>query len=45
VRMEVTADRLTVSVTDDGRGGVSLAGSRGLRGPSREDDAGSGGSA
>lgn len=32
VRMEVTADRLTVSVADDGRGGVSLAGSRGLRG-------------
>jgi signal transduction histidine kinase len=32
VRMNVTADRLAMSVTDDGRGGASLATSRGLRG-------------
>jgi signal transduction histidine kinase len=32
VRLNVTAGRLMVSVGDDGRGGVSLAGSRGLRG-------------
>jgi signal transduction histidine kinase len=31
-RVNVTDGRLTVSVDDDGRGGVSLAGSRGLRG-------------
>ena len=32
VRMDVTADRLIISVGDDGRGGASLASSRGLRG-------------
>jgi hypothetical protein len=32
VRVNATGGRLTVSVHDDGRGGVSLAGSRGLRG-------------
>jgi signal transduction histidine kinase len=32
VRMNVTADGLTLSVVDDGRGGASLATSRGLRG-------------
>jgi hypothetical protein len=32
VRVNATDGRLTVSVDDDGRGGVSLAGSRGLRG-------------
>jgi signal transduction histidine kinase len=32
VRMDVTADRLIVSVGDDGCGGASLANSRGLRG-------------
>jgi signal transduction histidine kinase len=32
VRMNVTADRFTMSVDDDGRGGASLTNSRGLRG-------------
>jgi signal transduction histidine kinase len=32
VRMNVTAGRLALSVSDDGRGGASLASSRGLRG-------------
>ena len=32
VRMDVTADRLIISVGDDGCGGASLANSRGLRG-------------
>jgi signal transduction histidine kinase len=32
VRVDVTAGRLAVSVGDDGRGGASLASSRGLRG-------------
>jgi signal transduction histidine kinase len=32
VRISVVAGRLAVSVTDDGRGGASLASSRGLRG-------------
>ena len=32
VRMSVTAGRLSMSVSDDGRGGASLANSRGLRG-------------
>ena len=32
VRMNVTAGQLAISVTDDGRGGASLANSRGLRG-------------
>jgi signal transduction histidine kinase len=32
VRVNAADGRLTVSVDDDGRGGVSLAGSRGLRG-------------
>jgi signal transduction histidine kinase len=32
VRMDVTADRLVISVGDDGCGGASLADSRGLRG-------------
>jgi signal transduction histidine kinase len=32
VRMNATADRFTMSVDDDGRGGASLANSRGLRG-------------
>jgi signal transduction histidine kinase len=32
VRMNVTAGMLTMSVSDDGRGGASLANSRGLRG-------------
>ncbi|HEY1320097.1 MAG TPA: hypothetical protein VGF32_07610 [Streptosporangiaceae bacterium] len=32
VRLNATAGRLTISVGDDGRGGASLASSRGLRG-------------
>jgi signal transduction histidine kinase len=32
VHMNVTAGRLAISVADDGRGGASLANSRGLRG-------------